>query len=65
MMRMAFAWRQTCYPVVAIILLMALYCLLVGSDRIGGIFAVVGVALLLLLPLARPSRPPPSRSTRA
>lgn len=60
-MRSALAWRQTGYPVVAIILLMALYCLLVGSDWVGGAFAVAGVALLLILPSARSPRPRPSR----
>jgi len=54
-MRLAFDFRSTGYPVAAVALLVAIYCLLVGSDWAGGALGLAGVALLGMLARVRGS----------
>ena len=61
-MRAAVAWRQAGYPVGIAVMLMAVYCLLVGSERAGWALGLVSAALLAVLLRARPA---PARSSVA
>jgi hypothetical protein len=48
-MRLAVDIRSAGYPVVVVMLLVAIYCLLVGSDRVAGALALAGIVLLAVL----------------
>ena len=45
-MRLAVDLRSAGYPVVVVILLVAVYCLLVGSDAAAAALALAGIVLL-------------------
>jgi uncharacterized membrane protein len=62
--RAVMAWRQAGYPVGIAAMLMAVYCLLVGSDRAGWVLGVIGVVLLALLLRAKPAHPESSAADR-
>jgi hypothetical protein len=48
-MRVAYAMRRAGYPVVSIVLLVGLYCLLVGSDVAAGALGLAGTVLIIAL----------------
>jgi len=48
-MRLAFDYRSVGYPVAIVVFLVAIYCLLVGSDWAAGALGLAGVALLAML----------------
>jgi hypothetical protein len=52
-MRVAFDVRTAGYPVTIVMFLVAIYCLLVGSDWIAGALAAVGTILLTILARTR------------
>jgi len=52
-MRVAFDVRSAGYPIAVVMLLVAIYCLLVGSDWAAGALGLAGVALLGMLTRVR------------
>ena len=52
-MRVAFDVRSAGYPVAVVMLLVAIYCLLVGNDWAAGGLGLAGVALLAMLTRVR------------
>ena len=56
-MRVAFDVRSACYPIAVVMLLVAIYCLLVGSDWAAGGLGLAGVVLLAMLTRVRGAPP--------